>query len=104
MATKIIFRYDDMSEVATKISEISQEYQTAGTTLIAALNEATASWEGASKDKFDTLINTGTKSVNGYVTQTIPTVIQGLSDMLQSNATQMQGADNNIAGQLSDSL
>lgn len=104
MATKIIFRYENLSEAVTKIAEISEAYKDAGIELINALNAATESWEGASKDKFDTLINTGTKSVKSYVTETIPTVIQGLSDMLQSNATQMQGADNNIAGQLSDSL
>lgn len=104
MAEKIIFKYENIGTAVTSIKKIAEDYEEAGKTLITELNAATASWEGASKDKFDTLINTGAKSVKEYVEITIPTVIKGLSEMLESNAAQMKGADDKIAGQLSDSL
>ena len=101
MAQKIIFRYENMNQTANKISELSEDYQRAGTELINALNEAMNSWEGESKTKFSTFIN---GDVNTYITQTIPNVIKGLSEMLESNSKQMQDADSNIAQQLPTNL
>lgn len=101
MAKKIIFKYDDMNSTADNISEYAKEYTTAATTLIKELDDAMSDWEGNSKDKFSRLIN---GDVNTYVATTIPAVIQGLSDMLKSNAEQMKNADDNIAGQIQQNL
>lgn len=101
MAQKIIFRYGNMNQTVTKISELSDNYKTAGVELIDALNTAMGSWEGDSKDKFAAFIN---GDVNTYITQTIPDVVKGLSEMLASNAKQMQNADSNIAKQLPTKL
>lgn len=101
MAEKIIFEYNNMNVTADKIATLSGDYATAGKNFITGMNEAIANWEGDSKNTFSAFIN---GDVNTYITQTIPNVIQGLSEMLASNAKQMENADSEIAKELPTTL
>ena len=101
MADKIIFKFPEMNNAATQIKGFSKEYETAATTFVQAITTATAEWEGASKDKFIDFI---TNAVKPYIGTTIPEVVDGLAQMLDANAEQMQNADAEIAKAIPESL
>lgn len=101
MAERIVFAYPEMEEAAKKIDTASNEYAQAASTLISALEAATASWEGDSKNKFTNLLE---NSIKPYIADQIPQMVSGLATLLRNNATTMQNADAEIAKNIPDSL
>ena len=101
MSTKIEFDYGKMEEAAKVIDKCAENYTTAATTLLNALDASTASWEGASKVKFMNLVN---GSVKEYICTTVPKMVQGLAELLRNNENVMQNADDEIAKNIPDSI
>lgn len=101
MADRIVFNYPEMESSVSTLRNISGQYQAAGQSLIAALDNATATWQGASRDKFMALVN---GSIRQYVEKSVPEMVTGLATLLANNAKSMQEADNEIAKNIPDSI
>lgn len=97
----VVFRYPEMRAAVTKIAGIADDYKRAAGQLIDDFTTATSTWEGETKDKMLTFMNT---PVREYIAETIPQLIQGLSDMLAANADQMEKVDAEIASNIPASL
>lgn len=100
MANVIRFNKTEMDGVVSTLRRQANTLKTAGSTFISDMNTAIQDWEGQSKDKFAGCV----QSINSYVTKDLPGLVTALADMLESNYTQMNTADKNIAGQIPDSL
>lgn len=101
MADRIVFKYPEMDSVATKIDGYAGEYEQAAATFLAAIQNATADWEGESKNKFTALVE---GSVYSYMHESVPQMVKGLAELLRSNAKTMENADAEIAKNIPDSI
>lgn len=101
MADRIVFRYPEMESAAGKIDTYAGEYEQAAATFLSAIQAATASWEGDSKNKFTALVE---GSVYAYMHESVPQMVKGLAQLLRNNATTMQNADAEIAKNIPDSI
>ena len=97
----IVFRYPEMRQVVESINDIAERYTTAANTFEQDYLDATASWEGTSKDKMDQFISGPAME---YMRDTVPQLLQGLSELLGANADQMEGADQQLADNIPSSL
>ena len=87
----IVFKYDEMN---TAVTQIASQYKSAADTFENDFLSAISSWEGDSKDKMSSFISTPVKE---YMATTVPKLLESLADLLQSNISQMQKADQQIA-------
>ena len=101
MADRIVFSYPEMGDVVSKLRGYAQQYEQAADTFRSAIQTATASWEGASKDKFTQLVES---SVYQYMHTSVPEMVKGLATLLEGNATTMTEADQQIAQNIPDSI
>lgn len=101
MADRIVFKYPEMESVAGKIDGYAAEYEQAATTFLSAIQAATASWEGTSKDKFMNLVE---NSVYQYMYTSVPQMVTGLATLLRNNASTMENVDSEIAKNIPDSI
>lgn len=101
MADHIVFRYPDMETTADKIDGYAKEYLEAANTFKAAMQAATESWEGVSKQKFTGLVE---QSVYNYMSKSVPEMVNGLATLLRKNAETMSSADDEIAKKIPDSI
>lgn len=101
MANRIVFRYPEMENSASKIEGFAGEYEQAAATFLNAMQAATASWEGASKDKFTVLVE---GSIYKYMHESVPQMVRGLATLLKNNAETMANADSEIAKNIPDSV
>lgn len=101
MAQKIVFHYPDMETSANNIRNIAQNYENAANTLIAALDNATAGWEGHSKDKFMDFIH---NAVQTHTAVNVPTMVRGVATLLDNNRTSMENADQQVGNKMPTSL
>lgn len=101
MANRIVFRYPEMESIASKIDGYASEYEQAAATFLSAMQSATASWEGASKDKFTALVE---GSIYKYMHESVPQMVTGLATLLRNNAKTMGDADSEIAKNIPDSI
>ncbi len=97
----IVFRYDKMRDAASKIEDIASRYRAASEKFQQEYLDATASWEGATKDAMQNFI---TNPVNEYTGTTVPNIVSALAELLNANADQMQKADEEIASNIPTSL
>jgi len=87
--------------VATAVSEIatiSGSFKTDGEAFVSALTSAIASMEGETKDA---LQNFFTTAVSDFFTDSLPTAIQGMSDLLEGNRSNFEKVDRDIAANIS---
>ena len=101
MAAKIVFNYDQMDSAVNTLNKCATDYEQAATTLKASIDPLLSIWTGASRDKFATLWE---GSVYPHIHESIPASVRGLADVLKSNATTMQEADSEIAGNIPNSI
>ena len=101
MANRIVFKYPEMESSAGKIDCYAAEYEQAAVAFLSAVQSATASWEGESKNRFSALVE---GSVYNYMHQSVPQMVKGLAQLLRNNATTMQNADSEIAKNIPDSI
>lgn len=101
MADRIVFSYPEMGDVVAKLQGYAQQYEQAADTFRSAIEAATASWEGASKTKFSTLVDT---SVYQYMHTSVPEMVRGLAKLLEGNATTMTDVDQQIANNIPNSI
>lgn len=101
MADRIVFSYPEMGDVVLKLKNYAEQYMQAADDFRTAMQAATSSWEGASKDKFTTLVE---GSVYQYMHQSVPEMVRGLATLLEGNATTMTEADTQIAQNIPDSI
>ena len=87
----IVFKYDEMNTAVTQIKDLASQYRSAAGTFESDFLSAIGSWEGDSKDKMSSFISGPVKE---YMDTTVPKL---LDDLLQSNISQMQKADQQIA-------
>lgn len=101
MADRIVFRYPEMDSIASKIDGYASEYEQAARTFLSAMQSATESWEGASKDKFTTLVE---GSIYKHMHESVPQMVTGLASLLKNNAETMKNADDEIAKNIPQSI
>ena len=97
----IVYRFDEMRAAAAKIEDIAARYKTVAATFQKDFADATAGWEGASKDKITAFIS---GPVNDYMASTVPSIITALAALLNADAEQMEKADQAIADNIPESL
>lgn len=100
-STKIVFVYQEIQNAITQINNIAGEYEQAATAYKTAMNNATAAWSGASKDKFMKLSN---GSVHEHFYTSIPETVRGMATLLSNNADAMCTADTEVANSIPDTL
>jgi len=101
MADSIVYRFEEMRNAATQIDDIATRYKAASEAFQSEYQDATAAWEGASKDKMQSFI---TGAVNEYMGTTVPNVVTALAELLRANAEQMEKADQQIADNVPSDL
>ena len=97
----IVFKFDEMRTAASQVVDIAARYKQAAATFQKDFLDATAGWEGSSKDKMIGFIN---GPVNSYMSETVPGILSALSTLLQANADQMENADQQITDNIPSSL
>lgn len=90
----IVINYQYMESVVQKLGELKAAYAKAAGTFQTDFKSATGEWTGLTKNAVNAFV-TGT--VNTYMATTVPSVIQGLSDLLQANIDQFSDADKQIS-------
>ena len=90
----IVFRYVEMRQAAADIKALAARYKSAATTFESDFLGAISGWEGESKDALQKFIS---GSVMEYTRDTIPQLLEALSDLLTANADQRESADRQIA-------
>lgn len=101
MADKIVFNYTDMANAVTTINNIAQQYAAASASFQSAMANATANWEGHSKDKFMAFV---TGPVKTHMETNIPDMVKGIATLLDNNAKAMQDADTQVGNNMPTSL
>ena len=97
----IVFKYDEMNTAVTQIKDLASQYKSAADTFENDFLSAISSWEGDSKDKMSSFIS---GPVKDYMATTVPKLLESLADLLQSNISQMQKADQQIAENIPSTL
>lgn len=80
------------------IEEISKSYRSDGQAFIDALTSAISAMEGETKDALQKFFTT---DVQKFVTEDIPTALQGMSDLLEANRDNFEKVDRQIAESIS---
>lgn len=101
MADRIVYKYIEMEAAAKKIDGYADEYEQEAVKFLNAVQAATASWEGESKDKFTGLIE---NSVYKYMHESVPQMVKGLAELLRHNVEVMQKADSEIANNIPENI
>lgn len=101
MADRIVFRYSEMDAAATKLDGYAEQYEQAAAAFLSAMQSATETWEGESKDRFSRLVE---DSVYRYMHESVPEMVRGLARLLRDNAAAMQNADSEIAANIPESI
>ena len=86
----IVFKYDEMNTAVTQIKDLASQYRSAAGTFESDFLSAIGSWE----DKMSSFISGPVKE---YMDTTVPKLLESLADLLQSNISQTQKADQQIA-------
>ena len=97
----IVFKYDEMNTAASQINDLASKYKSAADTFENDFLSAISGWEGDSKDKMSSFISTPVKE---YMATTVPKLLTSLADLLQSNISQMQKADQQLADNIPTTL
>lgn len=97
----IVFKYDEMNAAVTQITELGNQYKAAADTFESDFLSAISGWEGDSKDKMNSFISGPVKE---YMATTVPKILDSLAQLLKQNISQMQKADQEIAGNIPSTL
>jgi len=77
-----------------EIASISGSYATDGQAFIDALTSAISAMEGDTKDALQKFFTT---DVNSFVVESLPSAVQGMSDLLKGNRENFEQVDDQIA-------
>lgn len=100
-AEKIVYDYEAMESAAQKIDDIKARYISANDTFQQAFETAVKEWQGDSKEKVLGFIS---NSVNIYLGQNIPDVVNALAVLIRENGNQMRSSDEQIADGIPNSM
>jgi uncharacterized protein YukE len=96
-----VFRFPEMRQAVSDIRDISSNYKSIASQFQSDFDGATKEWEGESKEALKYFIDT---PVMEYINETIPKLLDGLAELLEANAKQMEDADHQIAENIPKSL
>lgn len=97
----IVFKYPEMRQAVESIKGIAARYKNTASAFEGDFIAAISEWEGESKDKMQQFIS---GPVMEYTRDTIPQLLEALSELLAANADQMESADRQIAESIPSSL
>ncbi len=97
----ILFRYPEMTKAAEEITGIATRYKTEAEKFEESFLSAINGWEGDSRDAMQKFIS---GPVMEYLRDTVPQLLEALSQLLDENATQMKSADTGIAEKIPETL
>ena len=97
----IVFRYEAMRGIVNDLRSLATQYQSTAQRFESDFASAVTSWEGDSKEKLLSFIQ---GSVNDYISNTVPQVVNGLADLLEANVKIMEEADQQISENIPQSL
>lgn len=87
-----------VADSVKNIEEISNSYRSDGQAFIDALTSAISAMEGETKDALQKFFTT---DVQKFVTEDIPTALQGMSKLLDANRQNFEDVDRQIAESIS---
>lgn len=90
----IVVNYQVMSTCVSDLEALKKKYEKAAADFQAKYKTATAEWTGETKNAMSAFV-TGT--VNTYMAESVPSVLEGLKSLLQANIDQFSSADAQIA-------
>lgn len=96
-----VYNFDEMRRVAGQINDIGTRYASAASAFEEDMAGAMTGWEGPTRDAMHRFI---TGPVMEYTRDTVPKLLQALSELLEANATQMENADTEIGSNIPTSL
>ncbi len=97
MANSIVFDYAQMQDAIRALDQLAVQYEEAAKTFLSNMNNATATWSGASKNKFMELVQV---SVYKYMAEGVPQTVRGMGQVLKHNIEAMSNADQEIASKI----
>lgn len=101
MASEITYKFQEMKDAAANINSIASEYKALGEKFSERVVAETKTWEGASKEKFMSLINGDIKQ---YLEVEVPKILNGFAQLLVTDAEQMENADEQVAQGIPNSI
>lgn len=87
-----------VADSVKNIEEISNSYRSDGQAFIDALTSAISAMEGETKDALQKFFTT---DVQKFVTEDIPTALQGMAELLEANRQNFEDVDRQIAESIS---
>ena len=97
----IVFRYEQMRSVVNNLRDLALQYQNAAQRFESDFSSAVSNWEGDSKAALLSFIQ---GSVNEYISNSVPRVVNGQADLLEANVNTMEEADRQISENIPQSL
>lgn len=81
-----------------QLTGCARSYKEAGDKLMEALNAAISTMEGETKDALQKFFN---ETVSPFVTESLPSAINGMSVLLEANRSNFESVDKQIADSIS---
>ena len=89
--------YASVDSAVQAIGTSQQNLKTAGDNFVTAFKSAIAEMEGASKDALSEFFK---NSVEPFATDSLPSAVKGMQDLLQANLTNFVDVDQQIASSI----
>lgn len=86
--------YDEIKKAKQEMDAYADEYREAAVILLNSIEYFSRNWKGETKETFMNYINT---SVSDYILNSVPALIESLSEILNQNAEQIMNMDKQIA-------
>lgn len=97
----IVFEYQLMQNCVDTIRDIAKDYKTASDDFQKVYEAAVKEWTGASKDKTHKFVTVASKE---FMEEQIPSLLNGLADLLAANIENMGKTDTDMADQIPENL
>lgn len=90
--------YQPVTQAIEAIGTSAKNYRTAGDSFVSAFNSAIAGMEGAAKDALETFFK---NNIQPFVTDSLPSTVEGMQTLLQSNLDNFVEVDQQLANSIS---
>jgi WXG100 family type VII secretion target len=97
----IVYRFPEMESAASEVDGYAEQYKSAAQNFLDAITTATASWEGASKDRFKTFME---GAVFEHIHDSIPQLVSVIAAEIRASSENMSKTDNSLAENIPQSL
>ena len=93
----IVINYAYMDKKVGELNQLATQYKEKGAAFQSAYAAQTSEWSGETKKAMDAFAKT---TVKEYMEEAVPSVLNGLANLLQANIDQFSNADARIASNI----